>query len=68
MLNFFVIYIVIAFFSLIGILFLVLSAPSGSEDENGFQYEKAQPQIKFASKAWRKDYAYAKQHNLQRVK
>jgi hypothetical protein len=68
MLNFFLIYVVVALFSLAGILYLVLNAPAGSEDENGFHYEKPQHQIKFASKSWRKEYAYAKQHNLQRVK
>ena len=68
MLNFFLIYVVVALFSLAGILYLVLNAPAGSEDEKGFHYEKPQHHIKFASKSWSKGYAYAKQHNLQRVK
>ncbi len=68
MLNFFVIYVVIALFSLAGILYMLLNAPAGSEDEKGFHYEKTQPQIKLASKTWKKQYAFAKHQNLQRVK
>jgi hypothetical protein len=68
MLNFFVIYVVVALFSLAGILYLVLNAPAGSEDEKGFHYTKTQPQIKFASKSWKKQFAYIKQNSLQHVK
>lgn len=68
MLNLFILFVVISFLFLLGIFVLVLSAPSGIENDKGFYYEVKNKQKKFKSNNSKNKYKTIKSANLQQAK